>query len=354
MLCGAKDTKDIREVFTDVVRRIGGEPWHYMNGSILRINNANASWAMNSQMSVRKAAMCVFVIVREYGTLTWTIELEEAFLAGKPFAVLCLQETYEEYLTLRDKVADRQAIVDPDSRALLTLLDELESDDRQLSVTPFTFSTFDQVLTREVAAVFQMALKVVEDRNLRMSTVRALNPLRHPSRRQIELLRDLALDETEDKNVRKQAISVIADDGGFDLEDTTALLHSAEQGVQRLAAARLTDLYQMRPVEPQLIDDLIELTSASEDVGIARRLLTSLLQLDLRSGLVALGRAELTEVGARRRLAAELERSEIAIIEAGLHREALELAARCLEPNSAWADRCRALMMRLEKPSAVD
>lgn len=60
-----------------------------------------ASSEVNSRASVQDADICVFLIKKNYGTITWSVEFQEALRDGKPFIILCDQETLQEYFTLK-------------------------------------------------------------------------------------------------------------------------------------------------------------------------------------------------------------------------------------------------------------
>lgn len=90
MLCGAYDVGNIEETFSEVVQGFGATPWWYSDGRILYRNSRHSRWEDNSKATVRNADICVFVILEEYGEITWTTELQEALNAGKQFAVLVL------------------------------------------------------------------------------------------------------------------------------------------------------------------------------------------------------------------------------------------------------------------------
>src|SRR5436309_1205281 len=125
MLCGAADTEDVRDQFVDVVAGLGAQPLHYLSGDVWYTNSPTASWNVNSTQTVLEADVCVFVVIRRYGEITWSTELEAALEAGKPFIVLCLDKTYQRYLTLLHHVTDLSAISDPAERHLVEVLRDM-------------------------------------------------------------------------------------------------------------------------------------------------------------------------------------------------------------------------------------
>lgn len=347
MLCGASDTADVRDQFAEVVSGFGGDPLHYLAGSIQYLNSADSSWSRNSQITIRAADLCVFVIIEKYGDITWSTELREARSEGKPFLVLCLDRTYTKYDVLRDSLTDGADLRAKDDRQLLETIREMEFG-WQLTVTPFSYGTFVQILRRQLATLFHITLQAQQERNRRAAIARlAAEGARLNVQEQAVAIK-IATDELEEKNIRKRAVVALAS-SGVAPETALELLSSDEQGVQRLAAQHLADLYRDRPADPEFLAQCVQTANAAEDVGIGRRLIPMLLDLDLAGGIFALNLLSVTEAGTRRRIAENLERHEGAIIAEGIATEASALLARCLEDTSetGWKTRCRQLQARL-------
>jgi len=87
----------------------------------------------------------------------------------------------------------------------------------------------------------------------------------------------------------------------------------------------------------------------SDDVGIARRIIPSLLEIDLESSLVAFSELSFEEEGSRRRVASALESREQEIVRDGMQEQALALADRCLDGSRGadWKLRCQEFRNRL-------
>lgn len=121
MLCGESDTSLISQSFKDEILAFGGDPWHYQSGRIKYSNSAHSDWAINYQASVRSADLCVFVLIQNIGEITWTSELNESLVSGKPFLVFCLRETFNKYLLLNRSVNDlsvaKRAFCEPLARS---------------------------------------------------------------------------------------------------------------------------------------------------------------------------------------------------------------------------------------------
>ncbi|MDQ6523837.1 hypothetical protein RB608_09515 [Nocardioides sp. LHD-245] len=328
LLCGAGDTAEVRDEFVRVVSEFGGTPLHYLSGDILYVNTATATWAENSRASVQSSELCVFVIVRALGSITWTTEFREVVTSGKPFVMLCLDSTYHRYLELSQAVrSDGEGAAGPGDQQLLETLATVERD-HQVTIVPFPANGFGEVLRRQLANTFTLALQLLETQNRR----RFLRTLFHAPEslpaHHLEWATELALDETEEKGPRKQAIVALALRRSATEDVALALLGSPEQGVQRLAFARLADLYIERPPRRDFLEAVVEIANTSDDVGVARRLLPTLFDMDLATALAALTELNLTDSGLRRRLIDQLELHEGRIGDLGLVPAALRLAER--------------------------
>ncbi|UVS80563.1 hypothetical protein [Actinokineospora sp. UTMC 2448] len=347
MLCGASDTADVRDQFAEVISGFGGEPLHYLAGGVQYLNSADSNWSRNSQITVRAADMCVFVIIEKYGEITWSTELREARSAGKPFLVLCLDRTYTKYEVLRNNLTDTTGLRAEDDRLLLETIREMEFG-WQLTLVPFSFGTFPQILRRQMATLFHLTLHAQQERNRRAAIARLAAEGERLTAEEQAIAVKIATDNLEEKNIRKRAVVALAR-SGVDPEVALELLSSDEQGVQRLAVEHLADLYRDRPVEPEFLAQCVQIANAADDVGITRRLIPTLLDLDVVAGISALNLLSVAEVGTRRRIAESLERYEEAIVAEGVRAEALALLARCLEDSSetGWKARCRQLHARL-------
>jgi hypothetical protein len=347
MLCGASDTSNLAMAFAEVTNGLGGEPWHYQTGQILYLNNASASWVVNSRRTVGAADLCVFVILERYGEITWNTELAMTLDAGKPFLILCLDTTYREYLALTRNVAVN-AIDNPDKRHLVDTLREIEYE-RQLTIATFDFNPFKDVYRREAAKMFAEALDLLSQRSRRLMLMGLLRESARLTRADLDATEALAIDETEDKGPRKMAISALMTRHAASVETVVSLISSPEQGIQRFALAGLPSLYTQRPADADFFDDCVTLANESDDIGLARRIIPALFEIDVKLAVRSLENLDLSEIGARRRLAAALESHESQIQEEGLTLEAISMLTRCLvkSEDAGWMARCRSFIERL-------
>ncbi|UGT60150.1 hypothetical protein [Nocardia asteroides] len=346
MLCGAGDTDEILDQFAETIGQIGGEPLDFRSGTIRYLNSEGSSWSGNSRLTVQEADLCVFVIVEQFGKITWEHEIREARRSGKPFIIMCLTRTYTRYLNLRDALTDTGAIRDEHDRRLLDLLRELEF--AEYTVVTFTHANFVQRLKGQLATHFHVLLQDQQQRNRRAAIGRSIAQGLPLGAEERLLATRIAADEFEDKNLRKRAVSALAA-AGVDADTALELAAAEEQGVQRTAISSFAELYRERPPDPDVLLQCVQIANASDDVGVGRRFVPVLLDIDLAAGVTALGQLDISEIGVRRRIAENLERYEQGIVDPLVRAEALALLARCLEDTAetGWKARCRQLRDRL-------
>lgn len=346
LLCGAADTEELAQDFAGEVRAFGGEPWFYQSGDILYSNTAHADWKQNSSLSVQQADLCIFVLVRDIGRITWDVELNTALRHGKPFLLLCLEETHHRYLELARSGADRghQSAEDV---ALVDLLHRLDAT-LNLTAVPFARLYFRDVLRAQMSNLFADSLHLVQQRNQRDNVLASLRPNQTPTEYEQHVLVEIALDESEFDQVRKRAVRALLPCGVAE-DDLRELVGSHCQAVARLTIEHLDELVQPGTDMPDFLAYCVATVNDSDDVGLARRLIVKMLTISLADGLQALEKIDLTEIGARRRLAGVLEAYEDDICNAGLQPQAVALLARCLVKSSedGWIARGRAFLDRL-------
>jgi hypothetical protein len=349
MLCGASDMDTILPMFIEVTTEFGGEPWQYQSGEIQYLNTATANWEMNSRRTVAAADLCVFIVLERYGDLTWNAELREALDAGKPFLILCLQKTYDEYLAL-NRHTDINAVTDSNKRRLVETLTELTTE-RQFTLATFNFNTFKDIYRREASKLFGVALALLSQRSKREALVALFGDPKRLTRRDLDAVEELAIDETEDKYSRKGAISTLVARQAASPDTLRALIASDEQGIQRHAVTCLPSLYTQRPPDPEFMDDCVTLANNSDDLGVRRRLIPALFEIDVSEAVRALGELDLSEIGTRRRLAGALEEYESTICSEGLTTSVISLLNKCLanSEDPSWLGRCRSYAERLQE-----
>ena len=343
MLCGAHDVGELSDVFTTVVQDFGAEPWFYQEGRIQHINSRTSRWTENSRATVGRVDVCVFVMLDQYGDITWNHELQEALNLGKPFVILALESAWMRYNTLQHSLTDPDALRSEDDRRMVELL-RMISSDYQMTVTPFTYLTFGEKLRGELSGLFQIGVELVQTRNQRAMLVDALRSTERLSPYQTSQVIALATDEYEsDKLARKSALRRLAGDGVRDDEILLDVCRSAEQGVQRLGFDLLPQILEVPPSE-DTIRELAQISSGSDDVGIPRRLVVALAKVDSTYTDVLLDAVESLEEGLRRRAFEVVEEDWDAVFEAwggDRMRRFLDACEAKTPARARWIDRLR-------------
>lgn len=344
MLCGAGDTKSVVCEFNKVIEGFGGYPFYYQTGNFYYNNSTTSDFTNNSKANVQIVDLCVFVLVKQVGKITWSDELEEALLKGKPFLILCNHETYQTYITLKGS----KAIVKKksDEYKQMCLLRDLES--KNLTIVQFRESEFANELRKQLSTLCFEGLKLVEIQNQRNSVLKLEQVDDSRKEYVIGILKQIAKDETADKFSRKRAIRNLLS-VGIDFASILELLDSSEQGVKRLCFEHLDDLIGDGKADQEFITECIRLANEADDVGISRRLITKILKIDLKLGLTSLDKLELFDVGTKRRLVLALSENETIIQDKKLEYLALGLLRRCLGKSSedSWTKTCKELIERL-------
>lgn len=345
VLCGAGDTSLISDDFKKLVTAIGGDPWHYQSGTISYLNHPHADFRRNSARTVAEADVLVFVILERFGEISWDTELREAVGRGKAILILCLQTTYQTFLEDRG----RSSALDP---RLFRLLQELEVN-HSMTIVPFTQNTFLDVLRRQLSQLFRLSLLTLEERHRRGAMTSILRNPESASPHDLELMRLIALDELEEKRLRKEAILGLASRDGVDDETLLELAGSLEQGVSRLAFAQLPRLIKTRPVSLSLLEELTELAGDSDDAGLPRRLVASLFSIDPEIAVTVLVGIPSLEVGTRRRIAQLLFEHQHTI--RSVMPESIKLLRRCFTGDGErnWLKRAKALLTDWEGDAAA-
>ncbi len=299
MLCGAHDVHGLKQSFYTVATDFGAHPLWYKDGNIYYANSLSSKWAMNSRMSVKKVDACVFVLLEKYGDVTWETELEEALYCGKPFIFLVLDSTLQKTEFIIHKSLDSSQF-SQDEEGIVSLF-SLVTSKYQLTPRPFTYPTFEVVLRRGLADLFENALGLLQDRYEKESLLASLSDEQPLSVPQIERLQRIALDEYgASKMERTIALRRLAAGGVQNTQFIIDVCRSKEQGVQRLGFTLLPTLLQL-PLNSDTIRELAEISAGSDDIGLSHRLVLSVGKIDPASLDILLDSLSKHEEGARRR-----------------------------------------------------
>jgi len=345
MLCGAHDADELSPAFNKVAQEFGADPWFYQQGKIHHINSRTSRWTENSRATVKKVDICVFVIIRSYGAITWTHELQEALELGKPFVVLALESAWRRYTTLLHGLSDHTAISSTDDQQMVEVL-RMISSDYQITVTPFTHDTFAEKLRIELSGLFEEGTHLVQERNRRAALLEALGGTGQLTREQTIQLIALATDEYEaDKLKRKTALRRLADGEVRDEDLLIDVCRSPEQGVQRLGFDLLPQLIPL-PVSEDLVRELAHIAGRCEDVGIPRRLVSSVAGIHPTMLDLVLEATGVNEEGVRRRAFEGLEEHWDEVLQDwgdDRLKHFLQICEAKVQGQARWIDRLRAL-----------
>lgn len=300
MLCGASDTQEIAQAFKNVVSDFGATTMYYVDATTRYENSSDSDWIRNSRDSVTGADICVFVLMEKIGDITWFDELDEALDSGKLFLVFCKAATLDKYYYLRREGYKKNK---KDNERLVNLLDDLHA--RNLTIVRFVTTEFEAILREQVANKFTEILSSHERYMKRQALVAKLtagNPLSDYEKKKVL---QIALDEFEEKSIRKMALMRLIEYGVGE-KDCLQLIASNEQGVSRLAIENLDRLCSNVQVSAEFISHCVSICNTSDDVGLARRFVKVILDVNFSEGLVALRELELREVGIKRRIVVEL------------------------------------------------
>lgn len=349
MLCGAHDVENIAPSFYSVVADFGATPWCYLNGKILHKNSVTSSWTENSRATVRQADVCVFVVLQQYGEITWTDELDEALNQGKPFIVLALESAYIRFNVLRREKLDPQSI-DTNDKSMIDVFRIM--DEYEFTVVSFTYETFKNQLRDLLSAQFKQGLELIKSHNLRKNLMQSLNgkgKLTHP---QIKSLKSLASDDYhENKYERKTAIRRLAEEQIRDNNFVLDTCNSTEQGVQRIIYDLLTSLIEL-PLNDDILRELSHVAINTDDVGVARRLVSSVSGLEpTKLDIIIEGLGKLEE-GVRRRAFEGIEGNYSHVLNIWGQARMTQILTLCQAKSTGqmdWTERLRKLLAELSE-----
>lgn len=332
MLCGAADTDIVLDQFRELGMRMGFDAWSYLDGTIRYHNSATSGWRENSRASVLQADVAVFVLIKRFGEIAWTEELSQALTAGLPFLMLCLDETFSAFRAAQRGDA---ASGDHNEDQLFTALDRVERE-YQVTIVPFGTQYFADTLQQHLGGLLQRATTVLRGDNERAAQRLLISGERELTPDELEHVRAIAVDELEDKNIRKRALEVLANANAIDAPTALDLCRSLEQGVARKMLTLLPVTAQGFPLE--FFAEVAEVVNELDDVGMDRRLITALFALDADRAYAGLAKLTISEIGSARRVLAGIAQRED--LEVGAAPEIIRaqfdaLVSRCLAYGQA-------------------
>ena len=237
----------------------------------------------------------------------------------------------------------------PEFQEIYDLLEMIEQK-RDLTIIEYSFTSFESELRDQLGMLFEKTVKDYTAHKQREIASYLLHTDAKLSGRDIEDLKAVLVDEYENKKVRKDILQRLAKLHCLDKETVLDLICSAEQGVSRMTVEYLDKLMRDDEYDLAFLKECVVAINNHDDTGTERRLVSKILEIDVKNGVLALQELNLVEIGAKRRLSSELIKHKDQIIAAGVTKEALELAKECHKKadNKGWRDECAALISELE------
>ena len=344
MLCGSADTRVVYNDFEDIVLGFSSMPISFLNGSHTYENSLLSSSVANSRASIHDADICVFVINQAYGTITWNVEFREALRGGKPFIILCEKETMSAYRAFRKHGGDSGTF-----KELYDLIEMIEQE-RELTICEYNITEFRKELREQLGKIYELSVKTYTRVKQREIAAYLLKSGAELSGRDIDDLKEILVDEYENKKTRKDILQRLSEYHCLDKDTVLDLIGSQEQGVSRLTVDNLDQLMRPAAYDLAFLKECVAAVNGHDDTGTERRLVSKILDIDVKNGVTALLELKIIEIGVKRRLTTELIRHKDQIVDSGVIEEALILAKECHKKaeDKGWRDDCLQLIKELE------
>ncbi len=245
MLCGASDIEEFLEPFKEIVYQFEGNPNCYIDGTIKYSNFKE--WTDNSEESVRKSDIILFLIIKNFGEITWDIEYQMAKQIGKPFLIMCLDHTHNNYLSLDSNFKNSEEFQLKENK-ILTLIELLYQEKK--SIAPFSKDFFKVIFKRQLSQIVTKAVEVLQKENQKTNLLKIIElkedfkqEISTPSNR--KYLMELLSDVFEKKEIRKQILECFCDNDNLKLTkiEIQNLVYDPEQGIQRRTVQLLPKLF---------------------------------------------------------------------------------------------------------------
>ncbi len=307
LLCGAADVKRVLPQFNDLMTQMSYESRDYIDGT-LGATNSN-DWGENSMEAVESANIIVFILIEQAGEITWGIEYQTAFNIGKPYILLCERQLAEHYFEIRSQ---KGITVDESHRfyKAKNVLDLLTSHKRNIVTFDLDKGDFKKVLTIQINSELERAAKLLQIHNRNktlLSLVKSENYKTISKEKlgedQTDYLKKVLFDPFENKEVRKRALYYFTKHKVLKDDEIIALFEDSEQGISRLTVNDLAQLTSEESDRALIIKNLVNFLQSSDDSGMIRRAIASILETDVKIGLIELfGVFPARDIGTPRRI----------------------------------------------------
>lgn len=346
MLCGASDTEEIKSSFDKVTLEFGAYPMSFLSVTHRHENAMTSTSEANSIASINSADICVFVINRDCGHITWEVEFKHTIREGKPFIILCKEKTRSMYYIYKGDGSCPENF-----QELYNVLYEIE-ENRHLNLVPFGYSDFESTLRREIAEIVEAAIFKYTEYQRRKNSLYLLKADTELSRADIRDLVDIVTDEYESKKIRKDIILRFAGLRVLDENTVFDLIKSPEQGVSRITLDYLDQLLPLSSYTQSFLNECVRAVAENDDTGAERRLVKKIIKIDPEKGLKAIAdHLPLVEIGTKRRIASELIENEDRIHELHLEEIVIPIAEECHKKaaDNGWRNTLQAFIDKLKK-----
>ncbi len=317
MMCGSKDVESFLEPFQEQVYLIESQPISYLDGNLAYSNFQN--WKENSIDTLKASDVAVFVVNQQYGKITWEEEFKVANQEGTNYIILCQQDTYNNYLNFNWAA---EAIQNSTENTLNVYKALLEVDRLQKTIIPFTVNTFAPTLRKQLNILLTKAAKALKSENRKSIILQIVRSRDQHSVRELAkkennvFLKELLRDIFQAKEVRKRILECFTLIEELYLVDAEIidLLNDSEQGVRRKTIQLLPQLIRKGISNLDfLFENIMKLSDDADDVGIDRRAIVSMLEIDMILATRHLLSLKMDDIGTPRRIVQWFEAHEDAI-----------------------------------------
>lgn len=281
LLCGASDIYHIKDFFDQVVGDFGCEPAHFFNSTTVHSNHAD--WKQNSMKSVQLADIIIYVIMDKYGGITWETEYVAALMNGKPYSIFCIEHVANSAHSGTGKIIQEDAT--DDLAKNIRIMDMLTTT--QKSPISFTTGQFPNLLRRELSNYLFDGVKLLQQQNSTSNVMKFIeegdwDKLHEVTPIELEknYLKDALMDRKKGRNLRKGILEFYKIHKLLSDDELILLMNDSEQGVYRKVMEDLPKLISEASNLDKLFKGAIEVSQTNTDIGVVRRAIISILDID--------------------------------------------------------------------------
>jgi hypothetical protein len=306
MLCGSTDIETLIPEFEKEISLFEATPLCFING---KFNTNNyLDWKENSVKTLQGANIVVFVLMHNYGKITWETEFKRAKEIGIPYVVLCYNDTFIDHADFNNNRKEFEKL-DANKSKVFKLLNNFRISEKG-SIETFLMNDFGRKLRLRITDILRESTETQKEENAKVILLNLIRKRDRASLRALakvsnkKYLKSILRDIFQPKEVRKRVLEV------FSLNESLALnefeiidyLNDPEQGIIRKTILLLPQLVRSGYRIEVLFDELIKLSNNNDDVGFDRRALISMLEIDILLAVKKLQVIKMDDVGTPRRI----------------------------------------------------